>query len=234
MRLDNFQQFAAINVTSDPGAIGGKVQVPQCAQIVIQWGLESGRIGHNVLYGRYAGGFVGTAAQCNSILTGLTSGGAWTALAAFLATSSGLSGVTIRDVNTVDQPLISNSVGGQPGTSASPSLPNEAAVVVTLRTAKAGAQNRGRMFIPGWATNALGAGNVVAAAAVTALNNWANTIPGVLGGQGYTWVIGQRERVAYTGSTGTQHPARAATSTQITSQSARDNHWDTQRKRGLR
>ena len=234
VNLANFPQFTAINLLSDPGAIGGKVQVPQCAQIVLGFILEDGKVAHCVLYGRYAGAFSGTSAQANSILTALTTGGAWTALAAFWATTNGLNTCSIRDVNTVDNPIIQNTAGGALGTSASPSIANETALCITLRTAKVGPQNRGRMYIPGWATNALGSDNVAAAAVVTALQTWANTIPSALSAQGYTWSIGQKARAAYTGSTGTQHPARDATSIPITSQVVRDNHWDTQRRRGLK
>lgn len=234
VNLANFQQFTAINLLSDPGAIGGPVVVPQCAQIVQRWSLESGKVANVVMYGRYSGGFAGTQAQCNAILTALTSGAQWTALAAFLSTTNGLQGIQIRDVNTPMQAIINNSVGGQNGSSASASMPNEVALVVTLRTALTGRPNRGRMYIPGWATNALGAGNVAAAAAVTALTNWALTIPTALTAQGYTLVIGQKARAQYTGKTGTVHPARPAQSTAVTSLTVRDNHWDSQRRRGLK
>jgi len=232
--ISNLQTFTAVNLMSDGGAVGGKVQIPQCAQIVLTWNLEGGKTGHNVFYGRYAGTFSGSAAQATAILTALASGGSWTALAAFLATTTQLNNVTIRDVNVIDQPLVGATTGAAPGTSASPALPSEVAAVITLRTAKTGPQNRGRAYIPGFATNSLGTGNIIAAAAVTALQNWANTIPGILSAQGYTWVIGQKKRQAYTGITGTQHPARDATSIQISSQPVRDNHWDTQRRRGLK
>jgi hypothetical protein len=202
--------------------------------VVILWGLASGKVGHSVLYGRYGGGFVPTSGIANSILTGLTSGAGWTGLAAFMAATAGLSGIQLRDVATANQPIVSNTVGGQPGTSASPELPDETAVVVTLRTALTGRANRGRLYTAGYATNALGSGNVVAAGAVTALQAWATTISSVLSGQGLTWVLGQRARAAYTGSTGTQHPARAATSTPVTLATVRDNHWDSQRRRGLK
>lgn len=234
VNLANFEQFTAINVLSDPGAIGGPVVVPSCAQIVLFWALEDGKIAHNVLYGRYTGSFAGTAAQANAILAALTTGAQWTALAAFFATSTTVPNLSIRDVNTPFNAQIVNTAGLGTGTSASPALPNETAVVITARTAKTGPQNRGRVYIPGWATNAMGAGNVVAAGAVTALNNWAQTIPTALSGSGYTWVIGQKARAAYTGSTGTQHPARAATSIPINSQNVRDNHWDSSRRRGLK
>lgn len=234
VRLDQLQQFAAINVLSDPGAVGGPVVVPSCAQIVLSWNIESGKVAHNVLYGRYAGTFAGTPTQANGILTALTTGAAWTALAAFLAPNTGMGAVTIRNVALPNQALVSGSTTGPPGSSVSPALPSEVAACITLRSGFAGASGRGRLYVPGFATNALGAGNVIAAATVTALNNWAATITGALNSQGYVWVLGLKERAQYTGSTGTVHPARAATSVTITSASCRDNHWDSQRRRGLK
>lgn len=234
VNLENLQQFTAINVLSDPGHIGGPVIVPQCAQIVIRWALTDGKFGNNILYGRYSGGFAGTVAQANAIMSGLSTGAQWTALATFMGTLGGLFGVTIRNVSVANQPVISSTNANVPGTTTGTALPDETAATITLRTAFTGPQNRGRMFIPNWASNAIGAGGVIAPAAVTALQNWANTIPGVLSGQGYTWVIGQPARAAYVGSTGTSHPARAATSQAVTSQPVRDNHWDSSRRRGLK
>lgn len=208
--------------------------MPQCAQLVLQWQLESGKIGHNVTYGRYAGTFSGSPAQATSISTALVTGAQWTALAGFLAAQTQFLGVSIRDVNVADQPIIQPTAGTANGTSASASVPNEVALVGTLRTGSVGRANRGRMFVPGWATNALGTGNVVAAAAVTAYQNWLNTIIGIYAGQGYTLVIGQKARAQYTGSTGTVHPARPAGSTTVTQIVVRDNHWDSQRRRGLK
>ena len=234
IRLENFTPFQAINVLSDPGHIGGPVIIPSCAQITLNWTLDSGRIGHCVLYGRYSGSYAGTQTQANALMAALTTGGAFSALAAFWSTTQGLSTVSLRDVNTQDNPIVSSNAGVGVGSSASPSLPNEVALVSTLRTAKAGRSGRGRMYVPCWATNALGAGNVAAAAAVTALNNWTATFTSALSGQGYVWVLGLPHRIAYTGTTGTQHPDRPATSVPVTSSVVRDNHWDSQRRRGLK
>lgn len=234
VNLANLSQFTAINVLSDPGHVGGPKVAPNCAEIKLVWIQEDGKNANNVLTGRYTGGFAGSVAQADAIITALTTGAAWTALAGFLATSTTLAGVFIRDINTAGNAYILNSASGKPGTSASPALPNETAVVVSLKTSKTGPQNRGRLYIPGFATNAMGAGNIVAAAAITAINNWANTIPTALTAQGYQWSIAQPARNAYIGSTGTSHPARAATSIAITSQATRDNHWDSQRRRGLK
>src|SRR5262245_26141090 len=233
--LDTVQQFAAINVTSDPGAIPGPKTAPNCALVILNWTLTDGKTGHNVLGGRYVGSFAGTGAQAGSILTALNTGAQWTALAGFLATTAALASVSLRNINVIDQPLINSTTGASaPGTSASAGLPDEVAAVVTFRTAKVGPGNRGRMYIPGWANNAVGAGNIISGPAQTALQNWANGISSALSAQGYTLCIVQPHRAQYTGSTGRVHPERIATSTDVTIATVRDNHWDTIRRRGLR
>jgi hypothetical protein len=234
VRLDTAQQFTAINVLSDPGYDPNVRTIPSCVEVRLDFALESGKVGHMVLHARYGTGFTPSTAIATAIWQGLSSGTAWTALAAFLATSTNFGNVVLRDLNAANQPFVPGSATSAPGTSASPAMPNEVAAVITLRTGQVGPAFRGRMYVPGWATNALGAGNVIAAAAVTALSNWANTIPSVLTGQGLQFAIGQHSRLAYTGVGGREHPARNPATVLITSQTVRDNHWDTQRRRGLK
>jgi len=234
INLANFEQFAAINLTADPGYNPSDRRIPNCAQIVLNWTSESGKGAHNVLHGSYNGAFAGSQTQANAIVAALTTGAQWTALASFIGGSAGLGSVSIRDLNVVDSPIIPSIAGGGAGSSASPPLPNEVALVVTLRTAFTGPQNRGRMYIPDLATNALAAGNIASPACVTAVTNWASIIAGVLSAQGYTFGIGHYSRLAYVGVGGRQHPARPAGVVPITTVSVRDNHWDTQRRRGLK
>lgn len=233
--LANLQQFTAVNALStDLGAVGGPVIIPQAAQIVLYWALPDGKTGHNVLYGRYSGTFNGSVAQANAILTALTTGAAWTALQPFLHTSLGFNGVSIRNVAVADQPVTISTGPGVAGTGAI-ALPSEVAAVVTLRTALVGRANRGRMFVPGWVAAATAAGDIIAPTAVTALQNWSNTIIGALSPSGYTLVIGQRQRAAYTSPiTGRQFGPRPPNTVTVTSLQVRDNHWDSQRRRGLK
>jgi hypothetical protein len=232
--LDRLQQFAAINLLLDPGAIGGPVHVPSCAQITLVWNQEDGKLAHNVLYGRYVGAFAGSVAQANAIKVGLSTGAAWTALATVLATTTELAAVHLRNVDVPSEPIIESTDPATPGTGVLSALPNEMAIVVTLRTAFSGRQFRGRMYLPGFTVDSLAVGNIIGPGTITAINGWASTITSVLSASGYTWVIGQKARQAYTGSTGTAHPARDAGSVDITSASVRDNHWDTMRRRGLK
>lgn len=233
--LTSLQQFAAVNLSDDLGNPGGKVQVPQAAQIVMNIAVEGGKTAHVVLYGRYSGVFQGSTAQVAALTTAFFTGAQWVALAAFLANTTTGPFISLRDVNVVDQPIIFGGNTGSNGTSASPALPSEVAAVISLGTAKAGKSFRGRAYIPGFATNALGTGNIIAGPVVTALNNWANTWGTAMSAQGYTHVLGLKHRIAYTSpKTGTNFPDRPATTEPVTSRVCKDNHWDSQRRRGLK
>ena len=120
VRLDTVQQFAAINVTSDPGYDRGNRVIDQCAEIRLVWLQENGVVAHNVLHGRYTGTFAGTQAQCNSILLGLGSGSQWTTMATFMAPATALAFVQIRDLGVANAPYISSNGAAHEGTSASP------------------------------------------------------------------------------------------------------------------
>jgi hypothetical protein len=235
VNIDNFQQFTAINVLSDPGHLGGPLVIPNAIQVLLSWGLLDGHVAHNVLYATVSGAFTATAAVANAIGAALTTGSAWTGIQTFLNPAPAFFGnVTLRDVRSPNQPVIVGVGLNAVGTSPSTSLPDENAICVTFRTALTGNANRGRMYVPNFAANAVGAGGVIAASLVTSLTTWANTIPTAFTAQGMTFVLAHPARAAYTGVTGTAHPARPAGTVPITSISVRDNHWDTQRRRGLK
>lgn len=233
IRLDNFQPFQAINILSDPGAIGGPKVIPQCAQVRIRFTLTDGKTGYIVMAGRYAGAFAVTPTMVTTAHASLTSGATWTALAAHLAPTVSLSSLDVRDLAVAGQPLIGSTGPAVPGTSSGTALPDEVALCITLRTAKAGPAARGRMYFPGWATTALGTGGAPAAAAVTALNNWANSnLTTAFTNLSLTQCLALPARAAYEGATGTQHPARAASTLDLTGKAAEGTSWDSQRRRG--
>lgn len=233
--LSDLQQFAAINLTSDPGHIPGPILIPNVWQVRILWGMADGKGAFNVLHVAVAPGSTPTAAIANGIKSAWQSLMTSSGLLPFLGNSSSMFNVDLRDLSPPgNNPLVSGTAGALTGTSASPSLPNEAAVVLTLRTAKAGPQNRGRIYLPNLATNAVDPTNVIIAGAVTALNSFAAGVISAVQTGGNTMVIAQPARAAYTGKTGTQHPARGAGSQQVTACILRDNHFDTVRRRGLK
>lgn len=232
--LANFQQFAAINVLLDQGSIGGPKVIPQCAMVRIDWTLTDGKVAHNVLYGSYGGGFTASSAIAEAIRNRLTTGTGWTTLATFLAATMSLSGVTVKDVNQANLPEFPSTGAAAFGTSASVALPDEVSLVASLKTTRTGPGGRGRMYVPGWATNALGAGGLVNPLARDALQSWVTSdVPLAIAAGGLTWVLGLPARAAYVGITGTSHPARPAGSLPIQGAVVKDQSWDSQRRRGL-
>jgi hypothetical protein len=235
VRLDNFQQFSAVNLLLDPGEIPGPKIIPNCCEVRLNWALTDGKIAHNVLYGQYGAGFTPSSAIATAIHQALTSGPQWPAVAALLATTVSLTGVSLRDHNAADQPYFTSTSPAAAGTATGTALPDEVAAVISLQTTKTGPRYRGRMYIPGFTSADAAAGGVMSPNVKTALEAWAgNTIPGALGASGLTWCLGLPARNAYTGSGGRQHPARGPETPGVTGAPVRDNHWDSQRRRGLR
>lgn len=234
INLANFQSFQSINVLSDPGAIGGPVVIPNGVRVIVRWNLSDGKVGRNILGALVPSAFSPTPALAEAFRAALVAGSNWTALAAFLSTTINLAGVDLLDIRTANQSLVSSTGAVTPGTSASTALPSETAIVLTMRTAKTGPGGRGRMYVPGWATNALAAGDVLAPAAMTALFGFCTNIANAFTALGAQHALALPARQAYIGATGTSHPARSAVMQPVTSIGPRDNHWDTQRRRGLK
>lgn len=220
----------------DPGHIAGPVIIPNAIQMRFRWTLNDAKTAHNVMYGQVAGGFTPTAAIAEALRASIAGAGTWTALAAYLAPNCSLAGVDLVDMRPPGGwPIVSSTGAALPGTSAVAAFPDETAVALTLRTAKVGPSNRGRIFIPGWASNSMGVGGVVLAAAVTALTNFGAALPGLFLAQSITLSVGNPARAAYTSTrTGRVFPARAAGLVPVTAVVCRDNHFDSQRRRGLK
>lgn len=235
INLAYLSPFQAASLT-DPGYLPGPLIIPNACQVVLNWALGDSKTGHNVMYGSYNGTPVLSAALAQTVFAALIAGAAWTTLAGFLASSTSLLSVTILDVRGATATAFQSTGAAAPGTAAGTALPDESAAVITLRSVLRGPSGRGRVYIPGWASNAVGAGGVIAAAAVTALNTWATTnLNPAIGVNIGPTAIGHRARAAYTSpATGRQFPARPAGIQVINNILVRDNHWDSQRRRGLK
>jgi hypothetical protein len=219
----------------DPGRIGGPQVIPNCFMVKLEWLLPDSRKAFNVMHAQVAGGFTISVAVLNTLFGTMTSGAAWTAFAAFLHTGTSLVAVHTVDMRTPSNPDVQSSSAAVPGTGAGVPMAPQTALVVTLRTAFAGPGFRGRIYIPGWSSGAQQANQTASAAAQTALLNWANSnLFTGLNTAGLVPALGHAARAAYTGETGTAHPARAASTVPITALLVRNGNWDTQRRRGGR
>jgi hypothetical protein len=220
--------------SSDPGHIGGPVVIPGCVQVQLVWAQPNGRQALNVLHAAVSGGFATSVSIANAVHTALTTGGAWTALAGWLSTAGSFAGVRLLDLRAANLAPVDSTNAAVPGTSGDDPLPPSAALVVTERTAHAGAGFRGRFFIPNWTDAATATGGVADAGAVSALQAWALTVPTAFAASSMGLAIAQPARAAYTGTSGTAHPARAATTQLVTEVIVRNALWDNQRRRGGR
>jgi hypothetical protein len=236
VRLDSLQQFAAINTLSDPGYINGPKVIPNACMVRLNWQLTDGKVAHNVLYATYNGTPALSTVLAQQVFAAISTGASWTALAAFLIPTSTLTGVTLLDVRSNVGTEFQSTGAPVPGTSTGTALPDEVAAAVKLSTLNRGPSGRGRYYIPGFASNAVGAGGVIAAGCVTAINNWAGNVANsglsaIIGPQ----VLGLPARAAYTSPiTGRNFPARNAQTVALTGVQMKDNHWDSQRRRGLK
>lgn len=215
----------------DPGNIGGPVIIPNCVAVRFAWLLPDTRLAFNVLHASVLSAFVPTPAIAQAVFSALITSASWTTLATFLHTGTAFGSLDILDLRTAGNARVLCTGAGASGTSATLPLAPQTALVVTERTAFAGTQYRGRAYIPGWASFAATAGQVASAAAVAALQAWANTWLGAFSASGLTLAIGHKARQAYTGQTGTLHAARAAGTTPVTALSVRNGIWDSQRRR---
>jgi hypothetical protein len=232
--LSDLQQFQAVELLLDPGHIPGPKIAPNCVEVRWRWSQADGKLAFNVTHARYTPPYPGTVTLANAIQSSLVSLLTSAALDTALSTSTSFLGVDLRDINAAGFPLIASTGAAHPGTRAEPPMPNEIAAALTLRTQFTGQGNRGRIFLPGFGSNLTTANGVIDAATKTILDNFANGVMAVYTSNALTMAIAKPARAAYTGSTGRAHPARAASTEAVTSVICRDNHWDTQRRRGLK
>lgn len=234
--LQNLPQLTAVQLIQDPGHDPHKHVIPTGVKVRIVWGLPDGKQGCNVLGMQVGGSFVATAAIAESMRAFLTTGGLWTAYAAFLHPSASLLRVELQDLRQLDQPLIPSTGAAVAGTGTGTALPSEVALCGTLRTSKIGRGNRGRVYLCGFVASAVAAGDLVSAGLMTAAggSGFLGLINGAMTTAGGQWALIQPHRLEYTSANGTPHDERPAGMLPITTYLLRDNHWDTQRRRGLK
>jgi hypothetical protein len=218
----------------DEGRIPGAFTVPTCIQLRLEWTAPSTKLVYNVLHGTVAGGFTATSAIAEAVRAAIVASGGWTSWKARVSTTWSLSHVDLRDMRTLNMPIVQSTGGAAAGTGATGAIPPGEAFCVTLRTAQAGRFARGRVYLPGLDFSALAAGGVAAAGTLTDAVSFVTAVQTAMTASGLTLAIMNPARQLYTGSTGAVHPARAAAMQTVTSIVARNNIIDHQRRRSGR
>jgi hypothetical protein len=214
----------------DAGRIPGPAAVPGTIEIVCDFQLTPTRQARIALNGRNLGTFTPSVASANGLLTSL--GSAWESnLGLYMATTTIFGAVIVRDMTLVTNPAFLSSGSGPVGTSASVALPFGVALVLTENIIQRGRGAKGRMYLPGWASNADASGGVAIPAVQTAMNAMGIAWINALTAAGMTACVAKPARQEYIGFTGAHHPARAAAPVDVTAYTCRDVVWDQQRRR---
>jgi len=133
-------------------------------------------------------------------------------------TTISLSQVGLRDVRTANQAEFLDAGAAVPGLAAGDLLPLNVSFCITLRTALAGRSFRGRTFLWGYTETNNGATGAATAGVGTTGVAWVNAINTALQTSGLGLAVLSR----------TRSQVNAVTSVQ-----ARDQVWDTQRRRAI-
>lgn len=235
VNIADLQQFTAVELLSDPGHDPSPKPIPQCMEVRFDYALPDSKTAHNVLHARYPSAYPGSVAMANTIKAAWSQLFGTSGLNNNISTQVTLAGVSLRDLGVLNAVYItSTGAASAIGIDPSQAMPAEVAAVLTERTPISGPGGRGRIYIGGFTPVAIGPGNTISASCVAQLTSFANGISGVFTASSVTQCLALPSRVAYTGTTGRQHPARAAQTADVIATVVRDNHWDSQRRRGLK
>src|SRR6266496_6153694 len=103
-------------MAKDPGRSPGAFIVPNCVEVRINWTLPNGKIVHNVLHGRVAGGFLPTAAMAETIRAAIVASASWTAYKVYVNGASAFASLDLRDMSQLNQPIVPSNTTPAAGT----------------------------------------------------------------------------------------------------------------------
>jgi len=214
----------------DGGRIGGPQAVPSGIEIVIAFTLINNAIGHVTFNGRNLGSFVATVPMASTLFNEI-SAAFTTRVGSLTPTGCNMLAVQLRDMSDVTNPVLVSTSTAVAGTSASPGMPPEVALVLTENVVQRGRGAKGRIYWPCWATNADAGQGQATSAAQNNLQLLGSDIYTIISNHGLHPAVAKVHRQQYQGVTGTIHPDRPAAAIDVTSYTVRNPVWDTQRRR---
>lgn len=215
----------------DGGHIAGAQAVPNVIEIRFSIMLPNQKLIYHTAHGAYVPGTPPSMATLAQALWNSISSAWNTNLASLMHTQTQFQQVFCRDMTNVTNAVFVGTGAALPGTSASPAMPENAAVVLTENVAQRGRGAKGRIYLGGFATNADAGAGLISAAAQTAINAFGTALANAINAQSLTPCVAQVHRAQYQGVTGTIHAERLATHVTVTSYTCQNLVWDTQRRR---
>jgi len=198
--------------------------VPNAMLVRWIWQASTTDFAVNVMFFKRPPGTVFNSALATQIGTSATNAYTTSTIAGLQGNTVRLNRVTVRDVNTANQPEYSAVINAT-GTGTSELLPKQISLVATLRTLLAGRSYRGRVYVPGFTEVANSAGGVASATAVANAQSLVDAFRVNMLGDGYTMGVVSR----YADKALRPVPII----TDVTAVVVRDATWDNQRRRNI-
>lgn len=193
--------------------------IPSTVLVRLTWGFAGQPAAINVLAFRKLDGSAVDQAKANSIDAAMKAAHTSSGLRALQTGAVQLMTASVRDISAPNLPEFVGAGDPQGGTAvAGKQLPPQISLVVTLRTAKAGKEFRGRSYVPLWHDSALDASGIASAAATTAAKAFIDAADAGLTPLGYDLAVASRKNL---------------TNELVTATQVRNAVWDTIRKRAI-
>lgn len=204
--------------------------ISNAAQLKLNWAGPS-RTWVNV-FGALGNPTLPTISQtlANTLMTAFSASLTSSGLAALLGTGVSLQSVAIRSLNAPNQAEFVSNVAPAAGAGVGDLLPLSAAACITVRTALAGKSFRGRMYITGFTEAQNDATGRILTAANSASQSFVNGLAVNLASNGLAFAVLSFARDSITIPEKTI-PGKAGFATAATAFIARNNKWESQRKR---
>lgn len=214
----------------DGGHIKGAANCANVIEVRMQFQLPNTKGMNLIVHGSYITAPANLQTLATALFGSLSS--AWGSnLGLYMATTTAFQNVFVRDMTDHTTPVFTGTGTAVPGTSASPAMPVNAAIVMTENVNVRGRGAKGRVYLGGWATNADAGAGLINDAVRLAINAFGTALASALSAQSLTPCVAYVQRQAYIGLTGTSHPIRPAARPPVTSYICQDLRWDTQRRR---
>lgn len=183
------------------------------------------RVAHVVQHWRIPAGTPVTPALADAIFSPVAA--SWVStIGAQCSTDTVLQNLQLRDLRTAGMALVSSTAAGGAGTAVGDRLPNQIAICLTMRTARAGKAFRGRNYWPGLSESASAPGGVLTAGAHTSILAFCNGYLTAANRNGCQLVVMHRPLFGIDGSITVPGSIENATAIVL-----RDDVLDTQRRR---
>lgn len=216
---------------TSPGYKAGPLVIPFTFQVRLIWALANGRQSTNVLHCIVADGLSASTTLATLVFDQIKADALTDTYLENINTAAALQRIDIRDIRTKSQSIFEAGGAAAPGTGGGNALPDEVALVVTLRTALAGPAHRGRVYLSGFDDSTLTAEGHATPGLTGAAQDWVGRVGGILSANGMALGVGHRGHDAYTNAKGNTVDAELPGTDLVTSVIVRDNVFDSQRRR---